>query len=145
MTMKVVLDTSVLVAALRSRHGYSNKLLQLASSGAVRLLASPALFLEYEEVLGRPEQRAAHGLSSERLNDFFTALADIIEPVRVYIQWRPQLKDADDEMVLETALNGRAAAIITHNLKDFALVPSRFQLRVLRPAELVKEVLGERD
>lgn len=139
--MRVVLDTSVVVAALRSRHGASNRLLELAFMGSFQILAAPALFLEYEEVIERADQRAVHGLSPERVTAFLIGLAAIIEPVRIYYQWRPQMQDADDEMVLETALNGQADAIVTHNASDFRVAVSRFNLRVVSPANLVKEVL----
>ena len=49
------------------------------------------------------------------------------------------MQDSDDEMVLETALNGRAEAIITHNIGDFVLAASRFNLRVVSPAVIVRE------
>jgi putative PIN family toxin of toxin-antitoxin system len=139
--MQVVLDTSVIVAAVRSRHGASNRLLQMSFARSFHILASPALFLEYEEVLGRPEQRAVHEMSAERTDDFLIGLAAIIVPVRVYYHWRPQMQDADDEMVLETAINGHADAIVTHNLRDFIPAASRFDLRVMTPASLVQEVL----
>ena len=103
--MRVVLDTSVVIAALRSRHGASNRLLEMGFERRFEILATPALFLEYEEVLVREEQRAVHGMSDERIEAFLVGLAAIIKPVRVYFQWRPQLGDTDDEMVLETALN----------------------------------------
>jgi putative PIN family toxin of toxin-antitoxin system len=139
--MKVVLDTSVIVSAMRSRYGASNRLLQMAFGHSFQVLASPALFLEYEEVLGRDGQRAVHGMSLRRTNDFLIGLAGIIEPVRIYYHWRPQMQDADDEMVLETAINGRAAAIVTHNVKDFISAASKFDLRVTGPGTLVKEAL----
>jgi predicted nucleic acid-binding protein len=90
--MKVVLDTSVIVSALRSNRGASNRLLQMAYSRSFQILATPALFLEYEEVLGREEQRDVHGMSPRVMNDFLIGLAAIIEPVRVYYQWRPQMQ-----------------------------------------------------
>jgi predicted nucleic acid-binding protein len=113
----------------------------MAFSGDFRILATPALFLEYEEVLGRDEQRDVHRMSSDRVKVFLIGLAAIIEPVKVYYQWRPQLRDTDDEMVLETALNGRADAIATHNLRDFIPVARKFNVRVLSPGDLVREVL----
>ncbi|HWG21684.1 MAG TPA: putative toxin-antitoxin system toxin component, PIN family [Terracidiphilus sp.] len=139
--MRLVLDTSVIVSAMRSRHGASNRLLQMASMRSFQVLATPALFLEYEEVLGRDEQRAVHGMSRAQMNDFLIGLAGIIEPVKVYYQWRPQMQDIDDEMVLETAINGRADAIATHNVRDFVAAASRFNLRVALPGTLVKEAL----
>lgn len=139
--MRAVLDTSVIVSALRSRHGASNRLLQLAFVRSFQILASPALFLEYEEVLGRSEQCAVHGMTPKLTSDFMIGLAGMIEPVRVYFQWRPQMQDVDDEMVLETAINGRADVIATHNARDFAAAASRFGIRVASPATLVKEML----
>lgn len=138
--MKAVLDTSVIISAVRSRHGASNRILEMAFKGSFQILASPALFLEYEEVLGRPEHRIVHGMSPQTMSAFLVGLAAIIEPVRVYFQWRPQLQDTDDEMVLETALNGRADVIVTHNVKDFSSAASKFNVRILSPANLAKEV-----
>lgn len=137
---RVVLDTSILVAALRSRTGASNALLRAVATMEVRPLVTPALFLEYEDVLKRPEQRLAHGLSLEAIDGFLAALASACEGVEVRFQWRPQLADPGDEMVLETAVNGRAEALVTHNVRDFLPAAERFGLRVLRPGEFVKEL-----
>jgi predicted nucleic acid-binding protein len=60
--------------------------------------------------------------------------------IEVMFQWRPQLRDVNDEMVLETATNGRADALITYNIRDFLPAAGRFGLRVLRPGELLKEI-----
>ena len=138
--MKVVLDTSVIVSALRSNRGASNRLLQMAYARSFVFLATPALFLEYEEVLGREEHRDLHGMSQERMSEFLIGLAAIIEPVRIYYQWRPQMRDTDDEMVLESALNGGADIIATHNVKDFLTPASKFDVRILTPASLVLEL-----
>jgi putative PIN family toxin of toxin-antitoxin system len=140
MKMRVVLDSSVVVSAVRSRHGASNRVLQMAYLRTFQILATPALFLKYEEVLARDEQRAVHQMTAERMSDFLKGLADIIEPVRIYFLWRPQVPDADDEMVLEAALNGRADAIVTHNLRDFASAAAKFRLRVVSPADFVREM-----
>ena len=138
--MRVVLDSSVIVSALRSRHGASNRLLQMAYLRDFQVLATPALFLEYEEVIGRGEHRAVHGMSARRIAEFLIGLAGIIEPVRIYFLWRPQMQDADDEMVLEAALNGRADAIVTHNLRDFLEPAAKFNLRVVSPGEFMREM-----
>jgi len=37
----------------------------------------------------------------------------------VHLRWRPQLRDPDDGLVLEAAVNGRADALVTDNVKDF--------------------------
>jgi predicted nucleic acid-binding protein len=115
-------------------------LLKLAASRSFEILATPALFLEYEEVVYRQEHRAIHGLSDERIEEFLRGLAAMMTPVRVYYQWRPQMLDADDELVLEAALNGRADRIVTHNIRDFLPATSKFQLTAITPATFIREV-----
>ena len=137
---RVVLDTDVIVAALRSSAGGSNAVLREAAHGRLVPLATPALFLEYEAVLKRPEQRLVHGLGLRDIDRFLAALASSCEAVEVNFQWRPQLSDANDEMVLEAAVNGRADALVTHNVRDFVKGAARFGLRVLRPGELLQEL-----
>ena len=140
--LRVVLDTSVVVAALRSRTGASNGVLRLVARQQLIPLVTVALFLEYEEVLGRPEQRLAHGLDPGGISRFLSALASSCEPVEARFRWRPQLKDPSDEMVLEAAVNGRADALVTHNLRHFAPAARRFGLRTLTPGRLLAEVEG---
>lgn len=140
MVERIVLDTSVLVAGLRTRHGAGNAVLRLIAEHRVVLLASPPIFLEYEEVLKRPEQRLAHGLTLEALDELLAEIAALIEPVEVHFQWRPQVRDPNDEMVLEAAINGRADALVTYNIADFALAGERFCIPILHPAALLKKV-----
>lgn len=97
-------------------------------------------FLEYEDVLNRPDQRLVHGLAPEAIDEFLAELAVLIEPVEVHFQWRPQLRDPNDEMVLEAAINGKADALITYNFADFSVACNRFQIPVLHPADLLKKV-----
>ena len=137
---RVVLDTDVIVTALRSASGGSNAVLGEAARGRLTPLVTPALFLEYEAVLKRPEQRLVNGLGLQNIDRFLAALAAASEAVEVSFQWRPQLSDANDEMVLEAAVNGRADALITHNVRDFAKGAERFGLRILRPGDLLKEL-----
>ena len=88
----------------------------------------------------RPEQRQAHGLAASEVERFLAALASACEPVELNFRWRPQLADPNDEMVLEAAANGRADAIVTHNLKDFERAARRFGIRAVTPGELLKEL-----
>ena len=141
--MLVVLDTSVVVVALRSKNGASNALLARLASRKLEVLASPPLFLEYEDVLLRPEHVAVHRLSTQQVEQFLSELAALIRPVQIHFQWRPQLTDPADETVLETALNGSADAIVTHNVKHFAPAIGRFDLQVLSPAEMLRRLRDE--
>jgi putative PIN family toxin of toxin-antitoxin system len=140
MIERVVLDTSVVVAALRTRAGAGNAVLRLVASGRLTPLATPPLFLEYEDVLKRPEHRIAHGLDLEMIDEFLSELAALIEPVDVRFFWRPQVRDPSDEMVLEAAINGRADALVTYNVRDFAEAGERFAVPILRPPDLLKMV-----
>jgi putative PIN family toxin of toxin-antitoxin system len=140
MLKRVVLDTSVVVAALRTREGAGNAVLRLVAKRRLVPLVSPPLFLEYEDVLKRPEQRLAHGLALEEVDEFLAELAALVEPVELHFRWRPQVRDPNDEMVLETAINGRADALVTYNVRDFSLVGERFRIPVLRPADVLEKV-----
>ena len=135
-----MLDTSVIVAALRSRTGASNALLEQVARETVRPLVSTALFLEYEDVLKRAENRLATGMSEEDVDGFLAALASAAEPIEVSFRWRPQLSDPKDELVLEAAVNGQADALVTHNVRDFEPAARLFGLRVLLPRQVLKEL-----
>ena len=138
---RVVLDTSVVASAFRSSRGASHALLQLVDEGRLIPLATPALFFEYEAVLKRPHHLAASGFSLADVNEILIQLADAIDPVDVYYTWRPQLRDPDDEMVFEAAVNGRADALITHNVRDFRSAGPRFGMRIATPIEILRETL----
>ena len=138
--MRLVVDTSVLVSALRSDRGASFRLLRLAADRRFEMLATPALFLEYEDVLSRVEQRSVHGMSLGEVQTMLDVLARLVVPVEVRFQWRPQLLDADDEMVLEAAMNGHADCIVTFNERRFAGVERRLGMRVLSPRNALKEM-----
>jgi putative PIN family toxin of toxin-antitoxin system len=140
MLRRVVLDTSVVMAALRSRSGAGNAVLRLVAQRRVVPLATPPLFLEYEDVLKRPEHRLVHGLSTVEIDEFLAEFAALAEPVEVHFLWRPQVADPNDEMVLEAAINGQADALVTHNVMDFAEAGERFEISILRPSELLKRV-----
>jgi predicted nucleic acid-binding protein len=103
-------------------------------------LATPSLFLEYEEVLKRPEQREVSNLSLADVDRVLGVLAVAIELVAVHMRWRPQLKDPNDELVLEAAVNGRADALVTYNVGDFRDVAPHFGVRIARPVDLLEEL-----
>ena len=139
--MRVVLDTNIVLAALRSRSGASAELLRRIRRGQARMLASVPLFVEYEDVLMRPEHREAAGLSAPEVGSLLDALAALVEPVETFFLWRPQARDEKDDMVLEAAVNGRAQALVTFNARDFVPAAARFGLAVLKPGQIL-ETLG---
>lgn len=141
---RVVLDTCVLVAAGRSRNGATFSLLRLLRDGGFTALASVPLFLEYEAVLKRPEQMGIGSRTEGMIDAFLDALSIRMEAVHLHYLWRPQLRDPADEMVLETALNGRADALVTFNVSDFSPA-ARFGLPVMTPAEFLVHLSGRKE
>ena len=133
--MRLVLDTDVVVAAMRSPTGASANLLEAALDGKVTMLANVALMLEYEAVCSRRVHLEAAGLSAGEVGVFLDAIAALVEPVESHYIWRPRLRDPGDEMVLEAAVNGHAEAIVTFNSRDYGSVPSEFGIRVLLPRD----------
>ncbi|HRP12111.1 MAG TPA: putative toxin-antitoxin system toxin component, PIN family [Terricaulis sp.] len=131
--MRVVLDTNVLVAALRSKTGAAAELLRAAHDGRVVAIANVALFAEYEAVLTRAEHLAAGGVTRSDVHDALDALAAGIESAEPHFSWRPQLADADDEMVLEAAVNGGADMIVTFEVATFRDAAARFGIDVMTP------------
>lgn len=138
--MKIVLDTDVIVAALRSPSGASAELLRRARQEQITLAASVSLFMEYEAVCTRPEHLQASGLSVRQLNLFLDGLATIVQPVEVHFLWRPQLRDPADELVLEAAVNASARALLTFNQRHFVGVAKRFEVEVITPGEFLRSL-----
>jgi putative PIN family toxin of toxin-antitoxin system len=137
--LRAVIDTNVVVSAFFTSLGASYKLLTAAARGEFAMLASPPLFLEYEEVLKRPESQLKLGLPIAEIERALDALAGVIEPVDVHILWRPQLRDPDDEIVLEAAINGRASHIVTFNTKDF-VAAKQFGVTIATPKAFLGKV-----
>ena len=125
---------------MRSPRGASAALLQAARRRRFTLLANVALALEYEATCQLAEHRVAAGLTIEQAIVFVDAVIAMSEPVESHYQWRPQLRDPSDELVLEAAVNGQAEAIVTFNKRDFGETPARFGVALLTPAEVVRRI-----
>jgi len=136
----MVLDTDVIVAAMRSPNGASAAILREARQGRVTLLLSVPLALEYEATCSEAEHRLAAELSEREVEVFLDAVMAMAEPVERHFLWRPQLRDPGDEMVLEAAVNGRADILVTFNVRDFGLVPSRFGIEVMIPRDAIERI-----
>lgn len=140
---RLTIDTNILVAATRNHAGPSFALMQLVRRSQVAMCCSPALFLEYEDVLKRSAQLAASGLQSPDVDAILNELAALTTPVLTHYQWRPQLRDPADEMVLECAVNAQANAIVTYNIRDFKPA-QRFGMLVLNPQQVFQTFLLSR-
>ncbi len=134
---RIVLDTNVLIAALRSPSGASFQLLQRVGQGYFETCISVPLALEYESVAKR--EAVSLVIDADDIDHLIDYLCQVSRPTEVFYTWRPQLRDANDEMVLELAISGQADGIVTFNKRDFAGV-ERFGLRLLTPVELLQEI-----
>lgn len=142
MTMNVpylVLDSNVLVSAFTSGKGASRELLRAVLRGECVAAISVPLFLEYEDVLARPQVRRRCALSLEEQEQLFDAFLARTELVEVYYRWRPNLRDESDNHVLELAIAAGGIPIVTFNRRDFAGGELRFPgLVVQTPAAWLK-------
>jgi putative PIN family toxin of toxin-antitoxin system len=139
--MRLVLDTATMVAAVRSDRGASRLLLRAAlEERGFRILVSVPLLIEYEAVLTRPEHLRVARLTTGDVGKLLDAVVAVAERVELSFLWRPVLPDADDDMVLETAINGRADCIVTFNRRDFELAERRFGIAVLSPGDAVSRL-----
>lgn len=136
--MRVVLDTSVLVAAWRSRTGASFALLTYLRAGAFEIAVSVPLVVEYEAVLLR---HLHSSLSTEDVEALVDYLCLVARKQDIFFLWRPFLRDPDDDMVVELAVAAQCDGIVTHNVRDFVGV-ERVGLRVFTPAEFLVKIRG---
>ena len=136
---RVVLDTNVVVSALRSGRGASFRLLSLVGTGRFDICLSIPLLLEYEEVIGRHLDQI--GLTRVQIDDILDYLCSVAIKQEIFYLWRPTLRDPKDDLVLELAVAAQCRDIVTYNRKDFA-GSERFGVQARRPHELLAE-LGE--
>lgn len=134
MKWRIVLDTNVLVAGVKSLSGASYRVLQEIERGSIEIALSVPLLLEYEDVLSRP---GLHGWSEEEMTALLDSFCAVAHLQDVHFLWRPSLRDPKDDMVLEVAVAAGCRAVVTHNLRDFALA-ERFGLEIMSPYELLK-------
>jgi putative PIN family toxin of toxin-antitoxin system len=130
----VVLDTNVLVAAIRSRRGASFRLLSLVGTGAFEIALSVPLVLEYEYAMHRAA--AEIGLPASDVDDILDYLCMVGRHQDIYFLWRPMLRDPHDDMVLELGVASSADVVVTFNRRDFEGA-DRFDLEIRTPAEFL--------
>lgn len=134
---RIVLDTNVLIAALRSRRGASHRLVLLIDSGKFETKISVPLLLEYEAVAKRLIGRIT--VSARDIDHILDYVCDVAKHTRVFYLWRPMLKDPKDDMILELAVAGRCDFIVTFNKGDFSGA-EQFGIHVVTPKEFLKKI-----
>jgi putative PIN family toxin of toxin-antitoxin system len=138
--IRIMLGTDVLVAAFDSPTGASRQLLIEILDGNVTLLMSTTLLLEYEAVLTRPTILRMIGIDGPSVIAVLNELAALCVPVAMDYRWRPVAADPDDDMVLETAINGGADLIATFNVGDMRDGAARFGRVAVRPAAVLRRL-----
>ncbi len=135
----IVIDTNVVIAALRSRNGASFKLLSLVGTNKFEIHDSVAIVLENEDIIQR--FRAEAGLSQDDVSIFVDSLCSMAHHHKIYFVWRPSLPDANDELFLELAISAGCDYIVTHNIKDFKGT-EKFGIKAITPKEFL-QIIGE--
>lgn len=127
---RIVIDTNVWVSALRSRLGWSFRLIALIGKKQFDHIVTVPLVMEYEDVLHRP---GMVNLSKDAVEDILDYVCATGVHQKVHFLWRPQLTDFKDDMVLEAAVNGQCEYIVTWNLRDFLPTASNWGIKVITP------------
>ena len=135
-----MIDTNVVVSAILSPDGAAREVLRRCLTGHARPLVGNALFLEYEDVLAREELFSAAPITSDDRAALLDALLSVCEWVHISFLWRPNLADESDNHLIELAIAGNAASIITGNTRDFAAHELVFDsVRIVTPGNWLKE------
>jgi putative PIN family toxin of toxin-antitoxin system len=135
--MRVVLDTNVLVAAVRSRRGASFQVLSRVGSGEFDITVSVPLILEYEDVLLR--HLPATQLDETDIHSIIDYMCSVAVRQEIFFLWRPKLRDPADDLVLELAIAANCEAIVTHNVRDFANA-YQFGVAVMTPGAFLNNL-----
>jgi putative PIN family toxin of toxin-antitoxin system len=138
--LRLVLDTDVVFAAFHSPAGASRRLLLEILDGKALLLLSATLMVEYEAVLTRPGNLKKFGIGVADVLSVLDEIAGLCVPVAFDYRWRPSAADPDDDLVLETAINGAANAIASFNLADMRAGAAPFGITVERPVDILRRI-----
>ena len=135
---QIVIDTNVLVAALRSQSGASYKLFMLLDSGEFEINISVPLAIEYEEAAKRLIGKKG-ALKTSDIDDILDYVFSVANRRKVYYLWRPLLSDPKDDMILELAVSAGCDVIVTYNKDDFKEA-KQFGIRILTAQEFLMEI-----
>jgi putative PIN family toxin of toxin-antitoxin system len=138
--MKIVIDTSVWISALITKKSEARELLRLVLREKLFPQMSEALFREYEAVMKRKKIQQLIPLTLLEQNDLFEAYLSTCKWNEIYYTWRPNLKDEDDNFVVELAVASGAEAIVTYNIKDFKSAQLLFKHQIITPEDFIEEI-----
>lgn len=139
--MRIVFDTSVLVAAARSTRGASHELLSQLPDTRFQSVVSVPLFAEYRSVILRQEN--LHHRSPAQADAFLDFLLSVSQLQEIFFQWRPALPDPNDDLILELAIAAGCRYIVTHNLRHFRGT-EQWKIVAMTPGEFLKIMKKEK-
>ena len=139
MSIRIVIDTNVLIGALIGKeYGANRKLIELCLKREFQPLINYTLFTEYEDIINRPSILELCKRSTEEINILLDGFLSTCELVKIYYLWRPNLIDEDDNYLIELAIAGNAKILVTHNIKDFSRAQLKFpRLQIKQPQEII--------
>ena len=136
---KIVVGTSILISALIGSKGPSRELLRQCLQGRYQPLMSNTLFLEYEDVTSRAQIRKLCPLSHQEIDELLKAFYSVCHWVSIHYLWRPNLRDENDNFLVELAIAGNAEIIVTNNIKDLTNAQLCFDsFDVCQPEQLLR-------
>ncbi len=139
-----ILDTCIIVSALRSKRGASQVILRKALTKQLPIVMHFKLLAEYQDVLSRPEMAAELIYSASEIEAILIALVQVATEVNPYYLWRPNLRDEKDNFLIELAVVSQPCTVITHNVKDLLQGELRFaNVTIKRPQDIIKEFFNE--
>ena len=141
MSQRVVVDTSVVVSALIGKRGASRQVLRQCLQGDFQPLISNTLFQEYEDVCFRGKIKSATPLIDHEIRDLLNAFYSRCHWTPIYYLWRPNLRDENDNFLIELAVAGNSNIIVTNNVKDLSGSELIFDdIKILKPEQLLRGV-----
>lgn len=135
--IQVIIDTNVLYAGLYSSTGASFQILKAAEEGKIQLVISISLLFEYEDVLKRNKEKLQ--FTDNEIDIILDNICSLSKFQKIYFLWRPYLKDAGDDHIIEVAIASQTQTIVTHNIKDFVGV-EKLGVRAITPKQLLEEI-----
>jgi len=138
--MKVVIDTNIWISALISKDGLSRDIIRLALTGSISPQISTALLTEYESVMKRKKIQDLCTLDINEQEELFYAYLSTCTWNEIFYLWRPNLKDKDDDFLVELAVASNTKIIISENKKDFESSELLFNFKVLTAKEFLERM-----
>ena len=138
--MRIVVDTNVFIGACLGV-GAANEVVRLCIEGRLTPLMGNALYAEYEDILARRTLFSKSRLSQSERDELFDIFASVSTWIRVYFQWRPNLRDEADNHLIELGVAGGASHVVTRNIRDVGSGELAFpRMRIVTPEQFLKEL-----